>query len=144
MQQILDAVKTFDHVLVLSPEHGSTFPEISWGDHYFYFSPDGEIPQRTQPFATVVTKDYPDDAASRLGVDGRWRVNIHVGRDRAVTLTGTGPWDHTITDVIVPHPLYGMAGWVSVVNPAELTSASVLDLLRGAYDDQRRRLERQR
>jgi hypothetical protein len=31
---------------------------------------------------TIITKDYPDDAQSELDLPGRFRVNVHVGRDR--------------------------------------------------------------
>jgi len=61
---ILDEIRRHDGVLELAPGPGSEYPEISWGDHYFYFAPDGVVPQNRQPYATIITKDYPDDAAS--------------------------------------------------------------------------------
>jgi len=54
----------YDDVLVLRPTAGDDFPEIAWGDVFFYFSPDGQVPPG-QPFATVVTKDYPHEPAWR-------------------------------------------------------------------------------
>ena len=146
MEQILGTVRSFDGVLVLSPGPGSEFPEVAWGDHFFYYAPDGEIPHG-QPYGTVVTKDYPDDAASRLDEEGRWRVNVHVGRDRFRDLVGADPRDGAAsevgeTDVVVPHPVYGALGWVCVVNPAERKTGLVLDLLRAAHDDARARIAR--
>ena len=146
MEQILGTVRSLDGVLVLSPGPGSEFPELAWGDHFFYYSPDGEIPHG-QPYGTVVTKDYPDDTASRLGEEGRWRVNVHVGRDRFRDLVGDDPRDGDAaeaesTDVVVPHPVYGALGWVCVVTPGERTTALVLDLLRAAHDDARARAAR--
>ena len=61
LNEIVHAVRALDGVLVLAPDVGSDFPEISWGDFFFYYAPDGEVPLNTQPFATIVTKDYPDD-----------------------------------------------------------------------------------
>jgi len=147
MEQILDEVRSFDEVLVLSPEPGGAFPDLAVGDHFFYHSPDGAVPHG-QPYGTIVTKDYPDDAASRLGgTEGRWRVNVHVGRARFRELLGTDPRDgHAsevrATDVVVPHPVYGALGWVAVVNPGERTTALVLGLLRAAHDDARARAAR--
>lgn len=44
---------------------GSEHPEISWSDHFFYYAPDGLVPRNRQPYATIVTKNYPDDVQSR-------------------------------------------------------------------------------
>lgn len=147
MEQILATVRSFDGVLVLSPGPGSAFPDVARGDHFFYYAPDGEIPHG-QPYGTVVTKDYPDDEASHLGgPDGRWRVNVHVGRERFRALVGSDPRDGEAgevaeADVVVPHPVYGALGWVAVVNPGERTTGVVLDLLRAAHDDARARTVR--
>lgn len=102
---------------------------------------DGVMPERTQPYGTIVTKNYPDDEDSRLNDPGRFRVNIHVGRDRAPQIVndGASPAD---PDVFVAHPLYGAAGWVSVVNPAESTSAHTIALLRDAHEAARARASR--
>lgn len=148
MEQILSEIRTYDGVLELAPEPGGEHPEISWGDHFFYYAPDGEVPQREQPYATIVTKDYPDEPSSGLDAPGRWRLNIHVGRERFIELTGADPKqepvdvDHSAADVVAPHPVYRAQGWVSVVNPGERTGALVLELLREAHEAARRRAER--
>lgn len=140
MQQIVDHVRTFDGVLVLAPEPGGPFPEIAWGDAFFYYAPDGAVPERTQPYGTIVTKDYPDDRASALDAPDRFRVNIHVGRERAGQLSlGEDP---AASDALARHPQYGDAGWVSVVDPGSGTAALVLALLREAHDAARARTER--
>lgn len=127
--------------LVLSPEPGSDYPEIAWGDHFFFYSPGGQVPQRTQPYATVVTKDYPGDTESRLDADDRWRINIHVTRERFANLVGQSAADVdfsgvdlSATDTVLPHPVYSRTGLVAVVNPGERTNALVAELLREAHD----------
>jgi hypothetical protein len=147
MDQILEAVRSFDGILELAPGQGSEFPEISWGDHFFYYAPDGRIPQNVQPYATIVTKDYPGDEQSDLDPAGRWRLNIHVGHARFTELTGESPRDFaardfSATDVIMPHPVYGSLGWIAVVNPGDRTTATVAELLRSAHEDERRRVLR--
>lgn len=72
-----------------------------------------------QPFATIVTKDYPDDTASRLDEPGRWRLNVHVGRARLAELVGDEPRDPAAVDTFVRHPVHGDQGWVSVVVPGD-------------------------
>ena len=107
---------------------------------FFYFAPDGRVPERTQPYATIVTKDYPDDTASALDAPDRWRVNIHVDRATFRELTGEDarglarPRNFAAADVVNPHPVYGTLGWICVVTPAERTTGIVLRLLRAAHD----------
>lgn len=147
IEQILDVVRSLDGVLVLAPEEGSEFPELAWGNFFFYYAPDGQVPHNVPPYATIVTKDYPDDAQSELDPAGRWRVNIHVGRARFDELTGQSPRtfssrDFAAADVIMPHPVHGALGWIAVVNPAAAPLSTVLELLRDAHAHARRRATR--
>lgn len=149
MQRILSEVRTFDGLLEIAPEPGGEYPELTWGDHFFYYAPDGEVPRNRQPYATIVTKDYPDDALSRLSEPGRWRLNIHVGSRAFTDLLGYGPaeidasrLDYGAEDVLNPHPLYGTSGWVSIVNPGPATLDGALEALRAAHLADRRRVER--
>lgn len=148
LQQILAEVRTFDGILELAPQPGSGYQEIAWGDHFFYYAPDGQVPHR-QPYATIVTKDYPDDTASRLDGTDRWRLNIHVGTAIFAELTGRdlaevddSDVDFGAEDVFNPHPLYGAYGWVCVVNPGIRTLDRALEALRGAHLADRSRVER--
>ncbi|MFB7799703.1 DUF6194 family protein [Isoptericola sp. NPDC056134] len=145
MEQIIDTVRRLDGAFVLEPRPGDGTPEIAWGDAFFYYAPDGQVPTTVQPYGTVVTKNYPDDVSCDLDRPDRWRVNVHVGRERARELVGGGRERIAVVpDVLLPHPLYGDLGWVCVVNPGERTSDAVLGLLRGAHDAARRRYERRR
>ncbi|MFK4807642.1 DUF6194 family protein [Microbacterium sp. ZW CA_36] len=141
MQQIVDVVSSFEGVLVVIPGEESGSPELAWGDAFFYYAPNGVMPERTQPYGTIVTKNYPDDEESRLDEPGRFRVNIHVGRDRAPLIVNdeASPAD---SDVFVSHPLYGAAGWVSVVNPSASTSEQAISLLNDAHEAARTRASR--
>src|SRR5689334_4767809 len=109
MEQIIATVRGLDGALVLVPEPGGDFPEIAWGDAFFYYAPDGGIPQNTQPYGTIVTKNYPDDTACDLDPPGRWRVNIHVDGAMFRRLTGEEPGslsrrrDHATADGVMPH-----------------------------------------
>jgi hypothetical protein len=150
MEQILSAVRALDGALILAPQAGSEFPELAWGDAFFYYAPDGQVPQHVQPYGTIVTKDYPDDTASRLDEEGRWRVNIHVDRSTFVRLTGeeprhlARPRDFAAADRINPHPVYGGLGWVAIVNPGERTMNTAIELLCEAHQAARLRFERRR
>ncbi|WP_372454201.1 DUF6194 family protein [Streptomyces tardus] len=148
MDRILESVRTFPGVLELAPVAGDGYPEIALGDHFFYWAPDGRVPQREQSYATVVTKNLPGDTTNDLDLADRRRLNIHVGAELFTELTGesprtdAAPAHFTATDVVFAHPVYRAQGWVSIVNPGARTYESALTLLRTAHDAARRRAER--
>ncbi|MCX4855377.1 DUF6194 family protein [Streptomyces canus] len=143
MEQIIATVRGFEGALVVVPEPGGDSPQIAWGDAFFYYAPDGRMPPATQPYGTIVTKNYPDDSASDLDPPGRWRVNVHVGRTALPDLAG-GRHDLAAADVVLPHPVYGPLGWICVVNPGERTTGTVVRLLREAHEAARARAARRR
>lgn len=147
LDQLLETIRSFDGVLEVAPRAGSDLPPIAWGDHFFYYAPDGHVPERQQPYATIVTKNYPDDVLSGLDVPGRWRLNIHVGTATFVELTGetarcpVKSWDYAAIDTVLPHPVYRRQGWVSLVNPGASTNALAVRLLRTAHEAAQNRAE---
>src|SRR6476469_5279599 len=80
IDEIIECVDAMGGVLILRPGPGDGSPEISWGDVFFYYAPDGVVP-RTQPFATIVTKDYPGDDRSRLDRPDAFRVTVFAGTE---------------------------------------------------------------
>ncbi|HIZ36574.1 MAG TPA: hypothetical protein H9815_12415 [Candidatus Ruania gallistercoris] len=145
IEQIVAVVAGNDGILVLRPGPGDQTPEIAWGDVFVYFSPDGTVPPG-QPFATVITKDYPYEPAWQREA-GSIRVNIHVGAQVFTDLLGHPPGEGsgpepTAVDVVMPHPAYGELGWISVVDPGERTARLVAEQLQAAYAAARRRHER--
>jgi hypothetical protein len=147
IDEIIDFVSALEGVLVLCPGPGDGSPEISWGDTFFYYAPDGVVPTKTQPFATIVTKNYPGDEDSRLDRPNTFRVNIAAGKEAFIRWTGhtsreSSPHDPSATDTVIPHPVYGSAGWLAVINPARQTDEPTRDLLRTAYQLARSRRER--
>lgn len=146
IEDTIDFVSSLEGMLTLRPHAGDGSPEISWGDVFFYFAPDGQVPQG-QPFATIVTKDYPDDRGSRLDRAGAFRVNIGVGAAEFRRVTGHEPRepsqaDPSTADVLFAHPVYGQLGWLAVVDPAERTSDRVRELLTSAHRSARARHRR--
>ena len=146
IEDIIGHAAMLDAVIVLRPQPGDGSPEISWGDAFFYYAPDGRIPA-TQPFATIVTKDYPDEPASGLDEPDTFRLNIAAPRADFVRVLGLSPhnavranYDAHVRDTWFPHPVYGGAGWLSVVNPVA-QRAEALSLLSAALRAARARYE---
>ena len=149
MDEIISFVAGLDDVLALTPEPGDGTPEIAWGDTFFYYSPDGVVPQATQPFATIVTKDYPRDDKSELDRPEAFRVNVAAGKETFVRWTGHSPRDSaeytndpSASDVVIAHPVYGSLGWLGIKNPGERTDETLRELLHTAHQLARSRYER--
>ena len=122
--------------LTASEEGGA--PAAAWGDTFFFYDPEGNLPENQRlPFTTVVIHDYAGwDTESNLDRDGIFRVNIAIGRNGFERLLGYPPatqaahrdeFDYGATDVLLPHPLYASQGWVSILNPGDQTSARLRD-----------------
>ncbi|GAB2718491.1 DUF6194 family protein [Nocardia thraciensis] len=147
IDEIIEFIEALGGVLTLRPGPGDGAPEIAWGDVFFYYAPDGQMPTTGQPFATIVTKDYPDDTTSRLDRPGAFRLNISAGKDAFTEWTGHSPretatGDPSVADTVVAHPVYGSARWLAVVNPGPATDTPARELLRTAHDRARSRYER--
>lgn len=114
------------------------------GDSFFYFGPEGRVPEKTFPFATLITRDEYD-TASNLNRPGVFRLNIGVGKSTYNALLGELPsapgesgmvntgHDFTVLDQLMPHPVYGHMSWVCVLNPGENTAETARQLLAEAY-----------
>jgi hypothetical protein len=140
IDEIIRFVERLDGVLTVRPAPGDGSPQAAWGDTFFFYAPDGVTPAHTQPFATVVTKNYPGDEASRLERPGPFRDNVAAGTEAFVRRTGHAPRENAATtadpgadDTVVAHPVYGSAGWLAVVNPGPRTAAVTRELLRTAH-----------
>lgn len=149
IDEIIGFLGTREGVLILRPGPGDGTPEIAWGDTFFYYAPDGEIPAATQPFATIVTKNYPGDERSGLDRPGTFRLNISAGTELFRQWTGRAPRDAETTatdpsaaDTVFAHPVYGTAGWLAVVDPGPRTAEPIRELLHAAYERARSRAHR--
>ena len=123
------------------------------GNSFFYYGPDGKIPERTFPFATLVTKD-DYDTVSNLNRPDVCRLNIGLKKETYVALLGEPPkapgdsgvidtgHDFTALDELMPHPIYGHLCWVCVLNPGATTFPTVQTLLAEAYGEAVRKQEK--
>ena len=140
VDEITEFVESLEAVLVHRPAEGDGTPEIAWGDIFFYYAPDGELPE-TQPFVSIVTKDYPDEPPSGLNAPDAFRVNLGSDKEEFVARLGRDPKAppsdleslSATDDVIIAHPTYGSLGWLAVKNPGPATEADVRELITRAH-----------
>jgi hypothetical protein len=118
---------------------------VEAGNSFFFYDPgDKRPPDRTLPFATLVTNNRYD-SASQLDRPTVFRLNVGVGKDTYRALFGPQPpppgesgvvdtgHDFTALDHILPHPVYAPMSWICVLNPSEATFQAVRPLLAEAY-----------
>ncbi len=113
-------------------------PDPGWDDHFFFAGED-----RMFPYATIVAHDIAGfDTRSRLDRAGVFRVNVDLGRREFTRRFGYGPEafaehrdsiDFAALDTLLPHPVYAVQGWASVLNPGERTTADLEELLAAAF-----------
>ncbi len=116
----------------------------AYGDLFFYYAPEPGTRSELY-FATVKTTDDHFDHRSALARMGAYRLNMAVGVDKFQRLFGrpadvaradeAGRYDYTVINELLPHPLYGGAGWVCILNPNKQTfQAVVVPLLSESYE----------
>jgi Family of unknown function (DUF6194) len=145
---VIAFVTGLPNVSVVTASEANGAPQVSWGDSFFFYVPEGGQPGR-MPFATVVGKDYDGfDTASNLNRPGVFRVNIGVGRAAFEELIGYPPaahadhasrFDYTAVDRLIPHPVYATHAWVAILNPGETTATLARSLLSDAHGRAARR-----
>jgi hypothetical protein len=141
---VIAFVAALPGVVVVTASEAIGAPEVAWGDSFFFYDPDGDTPDdRRMPFATLVIQDYPGfDTASDLDRPGVFRVNVSAGRQAFEDAVGYPPaahaehaaeHDYAVLDRVIPHPVYAVQGWVSVLNPGPAGDAKTRELLVAAH-----------
>lgn len=129
-QDVTDYIaSTFDNIYIQTmPETGNTF---------VFYDPDLKF-----TFATVVTNDEYDQF-SDLDRPDVYRVNMGITKQTFQSFFGPKPkegdevptYDYTAINQLMPHPVYGMMYWVSIINPDDTNFENVVKpLLKEAYD----------
>ena len=106
----------------------TTFPdlqhEVMQGNWFFFSGTDRQIPVITlmsnAAYDSHSDLERPSVYRLNIGVGGTTFTNLLRGRDASSAI------DYTEFDRILPHPEYGGAKWVCVVNPSEDTFAEVV------------------
>jgi Family of unknown function (DUF6194) len=149
---IINHISRLDGIDVVTATRESGAPEVAWGDTFFIYDPDHILTSTQQfPFATM---DYGDfDRASNLNRPGVFRLNIGVSAETYESLFGPSGPDHlagggrdfSVTDTLLPHPVYARQHWVCVLNPSDETFERVVwPLVVGAHEMTAARYSRRR
>jgi hypothetical protein len=141
---VIGFISSLAGVVAVTASEATQAPAAAWGDSFFFYDPEDDIPaDRRFPFATVVVKDYDGfDTASNLNRPGVFRLNIGVGRARFKDVIGYPPvehaahqaeFDYSVLDQLLPHPVYAAQAWVSILNPGEVTEDQARALIVDAH-----------
>ena len=133
---------------ILETFPGSDF--VTFQGDVFYYADKSLVGSKTiQPFATIVTKDSDYDKASNLDRDeDTYRFNLGLNKSDFDSLIAVQPpskefgaylqtdIDFTVEDQIIPHPIYGTANWISVINPSKLTIDKLKQYMKKGFNNQ--------
>ncbi len=138
---LMDEVAVLDYI---KTEFADVELLMADGNAFIYYSPEHTIPDKTFPWATLVTNDLYDKY-SDLDRPGVYRLNVGVGKTRFEQLFPQPgePWDYKLQNRLMPHPEYGHLNWVCIVSPSkEQFDTAVAPLLKEAYETAVRNYER--
>lgn len=117
----------------------------SWGEKGIFYNP-GHALKRGVYILTVKEKDGDHDKSSNLDRPGIYRVNLGVRKGTFIKLFGAVPkrpgaggivemdHDFSVTDQILPHPVYAWMSWMCVLNPSEDTFEALKPYIQEAYE----------
>lgn len=134
-QQVIDAIlKMYDGIK----------PKASWGETSMFYNPNLALPNGIY-FCTIKTQDGLNDKSSQLDRDDIYRLSIGINKASYNKLFGDKPdrpvkggivdtgHDFTLTDQLMPHPIYAWMSWVQIINPSESSFTELLPLLSEAH-----------
>lgn len=113
----------------------------AYRERSFFYNPDNSLPKGIY-FATIKESDGPNDKSSNLEREGIYRLSIGVGKKQYQQLFGNVPkrpakgdfvnldFDFTISEMLMPHPIYAWLGWVCINSPNDQN----VDLLKQLLD----------
>ncbi len=116
----------------------------AYRERSFFYNPDGSLPKGIY-FATIKESDGPNDKSSNLDREGAFRLSIGIGKKNYQNLFGTIPvrplkggiieynFDFSISDVLMPHPIYAWISWVAINNPTTQSLETIKYLLDISY-----------
>jgi hypothetical protein len=117
----------------------------AWGETSLFYNPDGLL-KRGVYFATFKEKDGENDNASALNRNEvKFRMNFKISKasyltrfhepslparpakGKIITPKSGRSYDATLFDTLIPHPVYGWMGWVSIINPSESSVSHIIE-----------------
>jgi len=138
-------VTSSDILEFLLADYNGTKVVSAWGESSVFYNPMQRLPRGVY-FATIKENDGENDKASNLDRDGVFRFNIGTSKEIYQESFGSlparpskgcvieGAWDFSVLDELMPHPVYGWMGWISVNNPSKKTFSSLRPAIGAAYE----------
>lgn len=117
----------------------------SWGEKGIFYNPDNKL-KRGIYVLTIKEKGGENDKASSLDREGIFRINIGIRKNTFLKFFDSVPkrpekggvvkmdYDFTITNKILPHPVYAWMSWICVLNPTKQTFEKLKPLIKEAYE----------
>lgn len=128
----------------INSELVGVIPNQSWGETALFYNPGKKLPNGVY-FCTIKENDGANDQSSDLSRDQCYRLSIgvpqsvyehHFGsrhnRPAKGGIVDTGH-DFTITNVLMPHPIYAWMSWVCILTPSADSFEPIFELIIKAH-----------
>ena len=114
-------------------------------DKSVIYNPDKKL-KRGVYILTVKEKDGENDSSSKLNRENVYRVKLGVYKDTFKEMFRVIPkrpgkggivdmdYDFSVSNQILPHPVYAWMGWICVLNPSVETFRKLKPLIQEAYE----------
>eukprot|EP00298_Acanthocystis_sp_HF-20_P004838 c15154_g1_i1.p1 GENE.c15154_g1_i1~~c15154_g1_i1.p1 ORF type:complete len:189 (+),score=-13.83 c15154_g1_i1:45-611(+) len=135
---------------ILIPTLTKRYPGLvkvsAWGETSLFYNPHALLKRGTYCI-TFKEKDGKNDSSSVLDrKEVEYRMNFKISKPtflaqfnepslpsrpakgNIITLKSGRLYDPTALDILLPHPVYGWMGWVSIINPSEKSIEDILKL----------------
>ena len=134
--------EVFDYCLKAFP---GTVLNKNWGEWGIFYNPEGKL-SRGVYILTIKEKDGDNDKASNVNRPGIYRINLGVRKETFRALfsaipkrpTAGGivdmPFDFTVSNTILPHPVYAWMSWICMLSPTEEGFESLRPYIRESYE----------
>ncbi len=141
----MEIMKAKDIIKICHERLPGTVIVDAWGERGIFYNPEEKL-KRGVYVMTVKQKDGDNDKSSQLNREGIYRINTGISKFRFKETFGyiparpeaggivDMPYDFTVENKIIPHPVYAWMGWICVLNPAEKTIEKFMEYIDESYE----------
>ena len=117
----------------------------SFGEYGVFYNPN-KLLKKGIYILTIKDKDGDNDRSSMLNREGIFCLNIGLRKQTFINMFNYIPkrppkgkivdmnFDFTITDLIMPHPVYAWMSWIRILNPSKKTFEQLKPLINESYE----------
>jgi len=141
---VMNTVSIEEIIQLVLDEHDGVVVGENWGERGLFYNPGLVLPKGVY-ILTFKEKDGDNDSASNLNRPNTYRLNLKVQKQDYIERFGEIPTrpaagnivdtghDFTMSNVIMPHPVYAWMTWICINNPESDRLEDLTSLIKDAH-----------